>query len=104
MYRKLVIAIALTLIAAAAAPAFADDAAAINKAKCTMCHGANGDGQTPTGKTMKVRDLHCAEVKKMSDADLEKVISDGKGKMPPYKAKLSAADIKALVAFIRGLK
>ena len=39
----------------------------------------------------------------VSDADLEKIISDGKGKMPAYKTKLSVADVSSLVAFIRGL-
>ena len=80
------------------------DATAIFKAKCAMCHGANGDGQTPTGKAMKVKDLRSADVKKMSDTDLTKVISDGKGKMPAYKGKLTPAEISALVGYIKSLK
>lgn len=80
------------------------DAAPIYKAKCAICHGANGDGQTPAGKAMKVKDLRSAEVKNMSDADLTKIISEGKGKMPAYKAKLTPAEISALVGYIKGLK
>ena len=105
--RKLLVLIAVVVIAAAGIPAMADsgpDAAPIYKGKCAMCHGPDGAGQTPTGKTMKVRDLRSPEVKKMTDADLAKVISDGKGKMPAYKAKLSAADITALVNFVRAMK
>jgi hypothetical protein len=53
---------------------------------------------------MKVRDLRTDEVQKLSDADLTKVVTDGKGKMPAYKGKLPPADITAVVGFIRTLK
>jgi mono/diheme cytochrome c family protein len=53
---------------------------------------------------MKLRSLGSADVQKTADADLTKVITDGKGKMPAYKGKLSADEIKALVAYIRTLK
>lgn len=99
----------LTLCILIAAPsAFAggggSDGAAIYKAKCAMCHGADGAGQTPMGKNMKLRALGSAEVQKQTDAELVKWIADGKGKMPAYKGKLTPADIDALVAFIRTLK
>ena len=99
----------LTLCILIAAPsAFAggsgSDGAAIYKAKCAMCHGADGAGQTPMGKNMKLRDLRSADVQKQTDAELVKWIADGKGKMPAYKGKLTPPDIDALVAFIRTLK
>src|SRR5207245_1027341 len=87
-----------------AVPALADagpDAAAMYKSKCAMCHGADGRGQTPTGKAMKARDLRSAEVQKRSDAELVAAIANGKGKMSAYKSALSQADIDALVSFIR---
>src|SRR6185436_51289 len=56
------------------------DPAPIYKAKCAMCHGPDGKGETPTGKKMKVRDLGSPEVQKMTDAELAKVIADGKNK------------------------
>lgn len=106
-YRRLLtIASTITLLTLSASAAFAADApgaAEIYKAKCATCHGPDGAGQTPAGKAMKVRDLRSAEVQKLSDSDLQKAISDGKGKMPPYKSKLSVADISSLVAYIRGL-
>ena len=99
----------VTLCILIAAPsAFAggggSDGAAIYKAKCAMCHGADGAGQTPMGKNMKLRHLGSAEVQKQTDAELVKWIADGKGKMPAYKGKLTPADIDAVVAFIRTLK
>ena len=86
---------------------FADvaiDGAPIYKANCAMCHAADGSGQTPTGKAMKVRDLRSPEVQKRSDQELAAVIANGKQKMPAYKAKLGTADIDALVAYIRKFK
>ena len=99
----------LTLCILIAAPsAFAggsgSDGAAIYKAKCAMCHGADGAGQTSMGKNLKLRDLRSADVQKQTDAELTKWITDGKGKMPAYKGKLTPADIDAVVAFIRTLK
>lgn len=69
------------------------------KAKCAMCHGADGKGK----EAMKTRDLASADVQKMSDADLSGIITNGKGKMPAYKT-LTPDQVKDLVAFIRSLK
>jgi cytochrome c6 len=97
-------AVALAVAAIAPVAAFADDAAALFKSKCAMCHGADGSGDTPAGKSMKARDLRSAEVQKQSGEDLEKTINNGKGKMPAYKGKLKEAEIDALVKYIKTLK
>ena len=94
----LVALLACGLIAVCASPAFADDAAATYKAKCAMCHGADGKG----GK-MGTRDFASAEVKAETDAQLTDIITKGKGKMPAYSGKLTDADIKGLVTYVRGL-
>jgi mono/diheme cytochrome c family protein len=78
-----------------------DDAAALYKSKCAACHGADGTGSTPVGKSMKIRDFHSADVQKQSDADLTQIITAGKGGMPSYKGKLTDAQIKDLVGYIR---
>jgi cytochrome c6 len=105
MTRKLTIASLITLFILTATISFAaaPGATEIYKGKCASCHGPDGAGATSVGKAMKVRDLRSADVQKQSDADLQKIISDGKGKMPAYKAKLSVADVSSLVAYIRGL-
>ncbi|HYL62299.1 MAG TPA: cytochrome c [Candidatus Methylomirabilis sp.] len=85
-------------------PAKADDkGAALYKQKCVACHGADGKGDTATGKAMKVKDFASDDVKKMSDADLSDAIAKGKGKMPPFKT-LTADQVKDLVAYVRGLQ
>jgi mono/diheme cytochrome c family protein len=43
-------------------------------------------------------------VAKQSDADLEKVTKEGKGKMPKYEGKLTDDQIKGLIKYIRSLK
>jgi len=94
----------LAIIVLIAPMAFAaPDGAAIYKAKCATCHAADGSGQTPVGKSMKLRDLRSAEVQKQTDKELYAWTADGKGKMPAYKGKLNDAEINALVVFMREL-
>jgi mono/diheme cytochrome c family protein len=88
-----------------ALPVFAaSDGAALYKAKCVACHGADGSGQTAVGKSMKLRDLRSAEVQKQTDLELTKIISGGKGKMPQFGKTLSSDDIAAVIAHFRTLK
>src|SRR5579862_8553587 len=80
-------------------PAVAQDAAGTYKAKCAMCHGADGKG----GK-MGTRDFASPEVKAESDAQLTDIVTKGKApKMPAYGEKLKPEEIKDLVAYIRTL-
>jgi len=74
------------------------------KAKCAMCHGADGKGDTAMGKTLKLKDLGSADVQGQSDADLTGIITNGKDKMPKYDGKLTKDQIGDVVKFIRTLK
>jgi len=72
---------------------------------CKACHGADGQGNPGMAKMLKVemRALGSKEVQAQSDADLKKIITQGKGKMkaPP---NLSAKQVDDVVAFLRTLK
>jgi cytochrome c6 len=96
----------LVLVAcvALAGTAFAADGAASCKAKCAMCHGADGSASTGMGKSMGLKPLSSPEVQKMSDADMAALINNGKGKMPAFKGKLSDDEISAVVKYVRTLK
>jgi mono/diheme cytochrome c family protein len=82
----------------------AQSAADIYKAKCAMCHGADGTANTPAGKAMKARDFHDADVIKATDGDLILAITNGKGKMQPYGKQFSAEQIKELGAYVRDIQ
>lgn len=81
--------------------AFADAAANWSK-HCASCHGKDGSGATAMGKKLGVKDY--TKEQGFSDAEAQKAIMDGSGKMKGFKDKLSEADAKALVAYVRGLK
>jgi cytochrome c6 len=74
------------------------------KAKCLMCHGADGLGATPAGKSMKAIPFNSPEILATSDADLITATKNGKGKMPAYAGKLSDGDIKAVIVYIHTLQ
>lgn len=98
----LAFALFIPQVSPAASAAF-DDAATTFKAKCASCHGLDGSGNSAVGKKLGVRDLRSAEVKKMTDAQMNTIITKGKGKMPAAK-DLSADQVKGIVAYVRSLK
>jgi len=81
----------------------AQDAAGLYKAKCVMCHGADGKAGTPAGKSTGARSFSSPEVQKESDAELTTITTKGKAKMPAYENKLTAPQITELVAYVREL-
>jgi len=88
-----------------AGPAFAQTSSAdIYKAKCAMCHGADGLAATPMAKNLKVLSFKAPEMMKASDAQFIASTKDGKGKMPAYNGKLTDAQIKDVVSYIRTLQ
>jgi cytochrome c6 len=70
------------------------------KANCVLCHGVDGTGSA-TGKTLKAPDLHSDAVQKMTPAQMEAQIADGKNNMPPFKGNLSKEQIASVAAYIR---
>ncbi|HUP49589.1 MAG TPA: cytochrome c [Thermoanaerobaculia bacterium] len=84
-----------------ALPLQAAGGAAVYKAKCAVCHAADGSGDTAMGKRLGVRSLASPEVQKQSDAELTQITKKGKGKMPAYDGKIPDDDIRAVIAYIR---
>jgi cytochrome c6 len=98
------IALVAMLAATTITTAFAQAGADTYKAKCAMCHGADGLGATPAGKAMGAKPFNSPEAIKATDADLIATTTNGKGKMPAEKGKLTDAQIKDAVAYIRTLQ
>jgi mono/diheme cytochrome c family protein len=95
----------VVLAASIAGPVFAQAPGADTyKAKCAMCHGADGLAATPMGKSMKILSFKDAAMVKASDAQLIASTKNGKGKMPAYTGKLTDAQIKDVVTYIRTLQ
>jgi cytochrome c6 len=97
--KRLAVALALAFTAAAAYA----DGAAVFQSKCALCHGKDGKG-SPAGMKMGAHDLNSI---KLSEADIEKVVADGKPgtKMGAFKGKLSEAEIKDVSKYVKnGLK
>lgn len=90
------------LLAAAAlslsTPALAANAAALFASKCAVCHGKDGKG-TPAGKKLGAHDL---TAHKHTEAEVKQIVTNGKGKMTPFKDKLSAEEIQALAKYVAG--
>ncbi len=100
-FTRIVLAVGISCIAASS---HAQTGSETYKAKCQMCHAADGSGSTPAGKAMKALPLNSPDLIKSSDADLIAATTNGKGKMPAYKTKLTAAQIQETVTYIRTLQ
>ncbi len=94
----------ILLAAALALPVFAQSGADTYKTKCAMCHGPDGTAATPMGKMMKIPSFKSPEVVKASDASLVAVTKSGKGKMPAYNGKLTDAQVREVVSYIRTIE
>jgi cytochrome c553 len=105
------ILVAAAVLLAVPASIHAAEATANWTAQCQKCHGADGTGQTPTGKMLKIKDLTDPAVQDaLTDEAIAASITDGvkndKGKMVmlPLGTKIAAEDIPALVAYVRTLR
>jgi len=93
-----VLSVVLNCVTALAAPK--GGARTLFNSDCASCHGQNG---TPTavGKSLNAPDLGSTDVQKHTNTELQEIINNGKDSMPPFKGKLSDAQINSLVAYIR---
>jgi len=81
------------------------DGKAVYDRACKNCHGATGEGNPALAKMMKVEipSLSSAQVQKMSDEEIKKVVTDGKGKMQPIRS-VTGKSVDDVVAYVRTLK
>ena len=70
---------------------------------CARCHGSNGKSQTALGQKLEADDLTSADTKAKSSARLIRQITNGRGDMPGFKKKLTAAQIRSIADYIRRL-
>jgi len=81
---------------------------AVYEQRCLACHGPQGKGDGPTGKVLvpPAADFTSAASKKKSDADLLKIIENGKPPtaMVAWKGLLSDEDIQNALAYVKALR
>ena len=93
-------AIVFTAITSSAADQTAQD---LYKSKCQGCHGPAGKA-TAMGKKLGAKDFQDPAVASASKADWVKITTNGQGKMPAYKGKLTDEQISDLVSYIKEMK
>ena len=72
---------------------------------CATCHGKDGRAKTFKAKFNHARDLTDARWQgDVTDERIFNSITNGKGKMPSFKRKLTNEQIESLVTYVRGLK
>lgn len=81
---------------------FAQAGEAVYKAHCQSCHGATGVPNPGIAKLLGVKPASDPSVKSLSEAQMEAVVKNGKGKMKPV-AGLTDAQVKEVVAYFREL-
>ena len=100
----LVVTIAVALFILIPNLSWAEDGAAIYKAKCAVCHGPDGAGKPAA----KIPSLVSDDVKKLSDADVTDFVANGgpsKKATHAFATKgLTPEQIKAVVAAVRDLQ
>ena len=81
----------------------ADAGKAVYGRSCQACHGPSGQGNPGMAKVLNVviPPLISPEVQSRSDAEIKKVLSDGKGKMKAVK--LSDGEAASVVSYLRSL-
>lgn len=85
----------------AGAVAYAQSGEATYKAKCQMCHGMQGTPNPGIAKNMGVKAASDPAVKAHSAAEMIAITTNGKGKMPAFKGKLTDSQIKESVDYFR---
>ena len=77
------------------------DGKKIYNARCSICHGVDGRGNTESGRKVKAKDLRAPDVQNQSDDLLMETVIHGFGKMPGFEKKLSPDKIQQVLAYIR---
>lgn len=96
-------ALAVAILFAGAAGFAQSSGEAVYKAKCQSCHGAQGVPNPGIAKMMGVKPVSDPAVKAHSAAEMVAITTNGKAKMPAFKGKLTDAQIKDSVEYLRSL-
>jgi len=85
----------------ASAVGFAQSGEATYKAKCQSCHGTAGVPNPGIAKAMGVKPATDPSVKSKTEAQMIAITTNGDGKMPAFKGKITDAQIKDSIDYFR---
>ena len=78
---------------------------AVYEAKCTRCHGADGEGHTRMAEVVEPPDMtDPAWRRQRSTSRMVASVTNGRGQMPAFKKKLTRQEIADAVAYVRTFK
>lgn len=100
MVALLIGAFAFASAAAAADPELGKN---VYAKKCAACHGADGQGNPKMEQTLKVKIPALTAAAAKPEAELLKVVAEGKKPMPPFGKSLSKDELQAVVRYAKGL-
>src|SRR5215469_16444679 len=95
----LIVTIAVALFILIPNLSWAEDGASLYKTKCAACHGADGAGKPAA----KIPSLTSDDMKKMSDADIEKAITE-KPKHAGIAKALTPDQVKMIATYVKSMQ
>ena len=84
---------------AAAAAEIASSPRSLYLSNCASCHGSDGKAQTAKGLAMKADDISGGT----STSKTIRLVTNGRGDMPSFKRRLTAAQIKSIAGYVATL-
>jgi mono/diheme cytochrome c family protein len=72
-------------------------------AKCAACHGADGKGNAKMAATLKVTIPELSAATGKTDAELLKLLSEGKKPMPSFAKSLGKDETDAVLSYAKAL-
>ncbi|MEQ1604537.1 MAG: cytochrome c [Pyrinomonadaceae bacterium] len=87
-------------IAAASPAGSLGSSRSLYRAHCATCHGNDGRSNTVKGRKLEADDISGTTD---SVAKISRIISNGKGDMPGFRRKLTAAQITSIANYVKTL-
>lgn len=72
-------------------------------AKCASCHGPDGKGNAKMSEMLKVNIPHLSDSAGKSDAELLKLLAEGKKPMPSFAKALSKDEMESVLSYTKAL-
>ena len=93
---------ALALVSTAAA-ADLELGKKVYAAKCASCHGPDGQGNAKMAEMLKLKIPKLTDSAAKSDAELLKLLAEGKKPMPAFEKSLSKDEMAAVLSYAKAL-